>query len=327
MKSSIEIPRILNEIAQAGPQGWPMPSDASTAAALDLCRAWGFPVTTSRGRAFVEREADSLIPAWIEQETPSIAWDRTYVLGFLEVDSTNEQALACARNGAPGGTVICAERQTSGRGRKGRTWLSPAGAGVYCTLVVRPEQPRNRWPMLTHAASLAVAEAIRDVLRETAPARMLAPDLKWPNDVLLSGKKTAGILLETIVPSGGSPAAVVGAGINVRAESVPEGLRKQATCISAEIGAEVPRRRLLVRFLYHFQLCYRLFEQGDHETLLERWKDNSSMWDGVPVRVDDGSREKEAVTCGLTELGALRIRNEDGTEETLLAGDVTVRRV
>jgi BirA family biotin operon repressor/biotin-[acetyl-CoA-carboxylase] ligase len=181
--------------------------------------------------------------------------------------------------------------------------------------------------MLTHVASVAASEAIKDLLHEKVPAKTLAPDLKWPNDVLLSGKKAAGILLETVASEEGSPAAVVGIGMNVHAGSVAGELQKQATCISSEAGVVVPRRRLLTRFLYHFQLCYGLFERGDYRMLLERWKDNSGMWDGVPIMVDDGERERPAVTCGLTDLGALRILNEDGTEETLLAGDVTVRRV
>jgi BirA family biotin operon repressor/biotin-[acetyl-CoA-carboxylase] ligase len=151
-------------------------------------------------------------------------------------------------------------------------------------------------------------------------------DLKWPNDVLLSGKKTAGILLETVVAQDGSRAAVVGIGINVKLGSVPEELRDRATCVSQEAGTGIPRRRLLVRFLYYFQLFYCCFERGEHGELLSRWMERSSMWNGAPIWIDDGGRPRSAVTCGLTELGALRIRNDDGTEETLLAGDVSVRR-
>ncbi len=320
----LRIPEILNEAARAGPEGLPVTDDPAFRTDLELCRRWGFALRCEHGRAVLPFDQDSLIPAWIEQETPAIAWGRLFAIGFLEIGSTNEEALRLADSGAPSGTLICAERQTAGRGRKGRSWISPAGAGIYCTLVIRPGQPPDRWPLLAHTASVAVAEALKDALLECGAVNSPSPDLKWPNDVYLSGKKTAGILIETV--SGKSPAAVVGIGINVREESGPAELYDQATCIDKEAGGEIPRRRLLVHCLHRFQECYGLFERQEHRELLQRWKRLSSMWDGVPVWIDDGSRRRAGITSGLTELGALRIRNEDGTEETLLAADVTVRR-
>ncbi len=320
----LRIPEILNEAARAGPGGVPVTEDPASKADLELCRRWGFALRLEHRRAFLPFDEDSLLPAWIEQETPALAWDRLSVRGFLEIGSTNEEALKQAGSGAPGGTLICAETQTAGRGRKGRSWISPPGAGIYCTLVIRPSQPTDRWPLLAHAASVAVAEGLKDALLECGVERPPSPDLKWPNDVYLSGKKTAGILIETV--SSQTPAAVVGIGINVRQGSIPADLRDQATCISAEAGRDIPRRRILVHCLHHFQVCYSLFERREHDELLRRWKGLSTMWDGVPVWIDDGSRRRAGITSGLTELGALRIRNEDGREETLLAADVTVRR-
>jgi len=326
MSNSIEIPNILNEVARAGQDGHLLSADPDSTATLELCRKWGFPLKFENGRAFLLYDEDALVPEWIENEARVLVWDKINVRGFLETGSTNEEALSQAHRGAAGGTLIYAERQTAGRGRKGRSWISPAGGGIYCTLILRPRQPQRHWPLLTHAASVALAHSLKEILEIYAPAHPITVDLKWPNDVLLSGKKTAGILLETIAVQDESRTAVVGVGINVRQGSVPEALKDQATCLDLEAGAEVPRRRLLVRFLYHLQLCYDLFERGGYRELLERWKSCSSMWNGVPVWIDDSGQRSAAVTCGLTDLGALRIRRTNGMEETLLAGDVSVRR-
>jgi len=220
--------------------------------------------------------------------------------------------------------VIYAEKQTEGRGRKARRWESPPGVGLYFSIVARPSQPVSCWPILNHVAGVALAQAVEDLTAAQAVSRSLEVDLKWPNDLMVSGKKAAGILLETTGGAGNPFGAVVGVGINVGPESFPEALRDRATSLS-EAGVFVPRRRLLVRFLSLFQEGFSLFERGEYGKILEQWKCHSTMWDGVPVWVEDGAGSRPAVTCGLTELGALRIRNEDGSEEALLAADVSVR--
>jgi BirA family transcriptional regulator, biotin operon repressor / biotin---[acetyl-CoA-carboxylase] ligase len=326
MSDSIPIPDILNQVARAGRQGRPLGSNPSSLEMLDLCRRHGFRLTFQDGRAFLPFDKDALVPAWIEQETPAIAWKSTSVRGFLEIGSTNERALELARRGSPDGTLIFAEMQTAGKGRRGRRWSSLPGGGIYCTLIVRPSQPQLFWPLLTHTASVSLVEALKETMEECRVPTVPSLELKWPNDVLLSGKKTAGILLEIVPPGRFAGAVVVGVGVNVRRGSVPEELREQATCVSGETGTEVPRRLLLVRFLYHFQLWYGLFERGERRALLDGWMDRSSMWNGVPVWIEDGCGRRRAMTCGLTDLGALRIRNADGAEETLMAGDVSICR-
>lgn len=325
MHEPLAIPEILNDVARAGTAGLALEGNPARAEALDLCRRHGFSLIIDRGRAFLLYDDDSLVPAWIEQETPAVEWNELAVHGFLEIGSTNDKALKLARGGAPQGTLVCSERQTAGRGRRGRSWSSPQGAGIYSTLIVRPGCPSRFWPLFTHAASVALIEALKDVLGEACAARA-GLDLKWPNDVLLSGKKVAGILLETASAGGQAGAAVVGVGINVGPASVPEDLRERATSVSEVAGVLVPRRLLLVRFLAHFQPCFGLVERGERPELLRRWMDRSSMWSGVPVWIGDGNRRRPAVTCGITELGSLRVLNEDGVEEELLAGDVSVRR-
>jgi BirA family biotin operon repressor/biotin-[acetyl-CoA-carboxylase] ligase len=323
MNTAIPVPKVLNLIADAPPPGLSL-TDPRLAQELEICREWGYAIRVTENHAVLPADPDVLVPVWIEREVPSVAWSRLAVHGFLRIGSTNEEALIHAARGAETGLLIFAEQQTAGRGRKGRRWNSPPGAGLYFTLVVRSRQAQSRWPLLTHVASLALVLALKEF--SAVSGRSLAIDLKWPNDLLLSGKKAAGILLETACSPKGDFAAAVGVGINTGQACVPAELSDVATSVGREAGIPVPRRQLLVCFLRHFQHMLILFESSAHEELLERWKSHSSMWDGVPVRVVEGNSTKLAVTCGLSDIGGLRIRLADGVEETVLAGDVTVRR-
>jgi BirA family transcriptional regulator, biotin operon repressor / biotin---[acetyl-CoA-carboxylase] ligase len=167
---------------------------------------------------------------------------------------------------------------------------------------------------------------LRELSEEGLIPRPLDLDLKWPNDVLLSGKKAAGILLETAGSGGITSAVVVGVGINVNPIRLPEDLGDQATSIGEAAGVAIPRRHLLVRFLYYFQLAYDLFERGESPAILQQWKSFSSMWHDTPVWITGKDGSRPGVTAGLTESGALLVRNPDGTECEILAGDVRIRR-
>jgi BirA family transcriptional regulator, biotin operon repressor / biotin---[acetyl-CoA-carboxylase] ligase len=318
----ISTPEILNDLARAGASGIELTSIAERQSEIDTCREWRFPlVTTPDGRAVLENDPDSLIPALIDAEATERVGHRVAASCFLRLGSTNDEAAARARSGAPQRTVICAEQQTAGRGRKGRRWNSPPRAGLYFSLVVRPAQSLYRWPILTHVAAIALFET----LMCTAVPSDTELDLKWPNDLMLNGRKCAGILLES-AGAPGLPAAIIGVGVNVRHESVPRELLQTATSIEAECGSAVPRRPILVSFLDQFERVYRLFEDGRHGAILDLWKERSSMWNGAEVTVIDGSSSRVGVTCGLTAEGALRVMMAGGSEETILSGDVTVRR-
>jgi BirA family transcriptional regulator, biotin operon repressor / biotin---[acetyl-CoA-carboxylase] ligase len=318
-------PAILIDLGHVGKNGLPLNNELWFCNELELCREWGFQLEFANDRVSLKFDHDQLVPYWIQQETPAIAWDWLRVSGFLSIESTNDEALAMARQGAPSGTLIYAEEQIAGKGRKGRTWFSPAKTGLYFTLLLKPTQPRAFWPLLTHMASVALAETLRDLSEQSVIPRPLDIDIKWPNDVLLSGKKCAGILLET-ASEGDSHAAVIGVGINVHPGSVPESLTAEAACLDDMAHSFVPRRLLLVRFLYHLQLRFLMFERGQHSELLEQWKSMSSMWNGARIWITKGNLRQPAETCGLNEIGALLVRMEDGSCETILAGDVSVRK-
>jgi BirA family biotin operon repressor/biotin-[acetyl-CoA-carboxylase] ligase len=180
--------------------------------------------------------------------------------------------------------------------------------------------------LLTHVASAALARSLRDLAEAGIIPQSLNPELKWPNDVLLCDKKTAGILLETSGTGSSVAGVVVGVGVNVRHTALPAELQDQVTCLSDVAGTDVPRRQVLVRFLLHFQKGYDLFERGEHEKILDEWKSFSHMWNEMPVWIVENAGPRPAITAGLDASGALLVRNPDGTVETILAGDVSVRR-
>ncbi len=324
--STLKHPALLIDLGHVGENGLPFSSEPWFLRELELCKEWGFQVKIAEERVRLDFDHDQLVPYWIQKETPAIAWDWLRVNGFLSIASTNVEALEMARQGAPGGTLIYAEEQTAGKGRMARSWFSPARAGLYFSLILRPRQPRKFWPLLTYVASVALADTLRALSDLKIIRNALNIDLKWPNDVMLSGKKCAGILLETISANGENHAAIVGLGINVRQVSVPESLIGEAASLDAMAQASVPRRQLLVKFLHHFQLTYLLFEQGNHAEVLERWKSMSSMWNGARIWINEGTLRRSAVTCGINEVGALLVRTADGSLETILAGDISVRK-
>jgi len=322
--TGVRVPELLNQLARAGPAGLPLRACQEPARELDMLRQAGIPLMVDCDRCFLVLNDDVMVPELLQREVALTAWKGMPVIGFLETGSTNEEAWALARRGARAGTVIYAEKQTSGKGRLGRTWFSPSGTGIYLSAILRPNRPMEFWPLLSLAASAALVAALVDMGREKSLPQILI-ESKWPNDVLISGKKTAGILVEA-AQSGSDAFAIVGCGINVSAGSIPPGLEDQATAISVEFGIAVPRRYVAARFLSRLQNFCELFEAGENETILEKYKAASSIWKGVPIWVIDGNSRKPAVTCGLSRTGGLRVRMDSGEEETLLAAEVSVRR-
>ena len=317
----IAIPGILDRLAQAGAAGVSLDYPCA-AEELELCQEWGYQFDSKSGRICLPFDRDSLVPYWIKNETSPASWANLSIIGFFETGSTNDEVLQRARGGAPEGLLVFSETQSSGRGRIGRKWVSTAGAGLYFSFLLRPNCQQRRWPLLTQAVSVAMSEALRDLWIHGIVDRELSIDLKWPNDVLLSGKKAAGILLETA----GNEGAVVGIGVNISKRSVPEDLKEQAMSIEDETGCMIPRRWLLVRFLENFGRWYSRFEQGQFTAILDQWKNSSSMWNNTTIWVTEGGMKRAAKTCGLSDTGGLKILTEEGRHEILLAGDVSVRK-
>ncbi len=321
----LQLPSVIDLISSASSGTVPAASlNDAQLRELQTCIEWGLPIETGGGKRIrLVFDEDALVPAWILRDLGPASSGITEISAYLRIGSTNEEALRRARAGAKDGTLVIAEHQTAGRGRQGRKWMSQPRAGLYFSLLLRPRRPIEHWPILTHVASVSLARVLRG-LGEKRLLRSL-PDIKWPNDVLLSGKKTAGILLEVATDSLGGRAAVVGVGVNIRAESIPADLAEAATALDLEARAPIPRRRLLVQFLGNFRELFLTFEQGNSSAIIEEWKATSTMWNGTLVNIVENGRVRAAVTRGLTESGALQIWSEDAGEQTILAGDVSLR--
>jgi len=237
------------------------------------------------------------------------------VHAFDEVDSTNAVAFRLAVEGAEHGELVVAERQSQGRGRRGRSWSSPGGLNLYASFILRPELLPQRAPELTLVAALAVAESLRAA---GAPA-----DIKWPNDLLVEGRKISGILTELSADPDRVQFVVLGVGVNLNARlaDFPPDVQEVATSLLEVTG------RPVARAAFTAGLCRRLEDWLDvhasegFRPVRERWRALSSTL-GQEVLVKAERREIRGVAVDVDEDGALRVRTEEGTEERVLAGDV-----
>jgi BirA family biotin operon repressor/biotin-[acetyl-CoA-carboxylase] ligase len=230
--------------------------------------------------------------------------------------STNDDLLAAARSGAAEGRVIVAEEQTGGRGRRGRAWHSPPGANLYLSVLLRPgSASAAALPPLSLVAGLAVAEAVAELAPE------IAPRLKWPNDVLVGGRKLAGILNEAVDCPGSGLALVVGVGLNVNQEAFPDELREIATSLRLETGRPHVRAPLAAAVLRRLHACLAQVGEEGLAPLLSRWASRSSTL-GRRVRCQDGP---EGVATGLAPDGALLVTDDAGTLHQVGAGLVEER--
>jgi BirA family biotin operon repressor/biotin-[acetyl-CoA-carboxylase] ligase len=236
---------------------------------------------------------------------------------FYKIGSTNTAAMAAAAEGANEGSVFLAEEQTAGRGRGAHTWQSVRSAGIYCSVVLRPALPPSQVLVLALAAGLAVSAAIEEV----HPGMSL--DLKWPNDVLVAGKKVCGILAEMNAEATRVRYIVVGIGINVNQTAFPKELEGEATSLRTVTGSDWSRVELTAALLKSLDREYRLLmAQSDaQQSILRRFSEQSSWVRGKQVRVQENGSTVEGTTEGLDERGFLRIRTLHGLQ-TVLSGTV-----
>jgi BirA family biotin operon repressor/biotin-[acetyl-CoA-carboxylase] ligase len=240
---------------------------------------------------------------------------RGEVLRFASVTSTNTVLRAMAERGAPEGTVVVADEQTAGRGRFGRSWSSPAGAGFYGSFLLRPSVAGPRAQLLTLLAAVAAAEAI-------AGLGLAGVEIKWPNDVLVGGRKVCGILNETGLLGDEVDWVVIGIGVNLDDEAIPPGIRQPATSL-ANAGVEATAAAVTDGLLVSLDGWYARFLAEGARPVLDRWHDLAPMAIGRRVTIDTGAEVFEATTDGLTPAGLLRVFR-DGRRIELSAADVSL---
>ncbi len=234
---------------------------------------------------------------------------RLEVRWHASLPSTMDVASALAHDGAPHGVVIVADQQTSGRGRRGTTWASPAGAGLYLSFIARPATASLGLPVITLAAGVAVLEGIQQ-------ATGLAAHLKWPNDVIVGKRKLAGILAEGIAIGSHDQAVVVGVGVNVLPAAYPPDVAARATSIEGELGRPIDRGVLLSEILIAVSDRLAALERRPGD-ILQAWRAASPNAHGTRVEWDG----KHGMTAGIDDSGALLVKTSGGVER-IIAGEV-----
>jgi BirA family transcriptional regulator, biotin operon repressor / biotin---[acetyl-CoA-carboxylase] ligase len=260
---------------------------------------------------------DLLLPEFLRPLVSGTIFDQ-HLHHFYKIGSTNTAAMAAAADGAPEGSVFLAEEQTAGRGRGANTWQSPRSTGIYCSVVVRPALPPSEVLALSLAAGLAVRAAIQQV------DPRIEPDLKWPNDALIDGKKVCGILTEMNAEATRVRYIVIGVGINVNQANFPKEL--QAASLRLATGSEWSRLELAGALLKSLDREYRqLLENSDaRESILRRFTESSSWVNGKQVRIEENGGAFEGTTEGLDPRGFLQVRTDNGIK-TVLSGTVRER--
>jgi len=233
------------------------------------------------------------------------------------VTSTNSLASQLARDGAADGTVVIAETQTKGRGRLGRSWVSPPHRNLYLSVVLRPPLAAIAAPLLTLVAGLAVAETVREWTSRAA--------IKWPNDVLIDGRKVAGILTELEAAEGQVSFVILGIGVNlnVAAEDFPLELRDRAIGLCMAAGDVIDRTAFTTHLLSRLEERYDQFLREGFAAIRPLWEGLSCL-SGRRVEIDSGGTRHTGVVIGLGADGSLRLRDTAGQEVSIVAGDVTV---
>lgn len=237
-----------------------------------------------------------------------------------ETGSTNEDIKQLAKEGAVSGTLAVADMQTAGRGRRGRVWLSPKGESIYMSLLLRPACMPNQASGLTLVMALAVAEAIEEL--EAGKS-----GIKWPNDIVMNGRKVCGILTEMGLAQNTIDYVVIGVGINVNQSFFEEEIAKTATSIALELGKNIERTELIGRILHYFEQEYAEYEKTWDVTGLADKYNRYLVNQGRQVRVLDPKGEYEGVALGINSQGELLVKRENGEIEEVYAGEVSVRGI
>lgn len=245
------------------------------------------------------------------------------IITLQEVDSTNNEAKRGAGRNETDGTLYIAETQTGGKGRRGRQWSSPAGSGIFMSLLLRPEILPENASMLTIAAAMAVSLAIEGVLK--GKSCMQECRIKWPNDIVVNKKKVCGILTEMSTDADKINYVVIGIGINVNTKEFEEELKSTATSLYLEAGTFIEREDIIEAFAKEFTKCYETFlDTQDLSGLMPEYN-NRLVNAGKQVKIIDANQSYTGTAVGINNRGELLVIKEDGSRTLVSAGEVSVR--
>lgn len=279
----------------------------------------GYQVDAARSRGYRIIDGPDVMTAEEVESLLDTEWAGKPVVYYPETDSTNIRIRHLGAEGAPHGTLAVADRQTAGRGRRGRTWESPGGSCIYMSILLRPDLAPEKAPMLTLVMACGVAEGIMDC----ADVKV---QIKWPNDIIVSGKKLAGILTEMSTQVDYINHVTVGVGINVNVQNFPEEIQTAASLLS-ETGTQTKRAPVIAAVMKHFEENYKIFMQTEDMSGLMKKYSSLLVNQGREVLILEKDAEYKAYAEGINQKGELVVRREDGTVENICAGEVSVRGV
>ena len=280
----------------------------------------GYRIDAAQNRGYLLTDDRELFGQYELESRLDTRWAGHPVTCYDVTASTNLQAKINAENGAGHGALVVADMQTAGRGRRGRTWSSPSGTNVYFSLILKPDITPDMASMLTPVMGLAVAEGIR----RTCGAEAM---IKWPNDIVVDGRKVCGILAEMSVERDFIHYIVIGVGINVGLQEFPGDVAATAGCLQKACGKKVSRAELVANVMRIFEECYDIFmDKGNLSGLLERYE-RLLVNCGREVRILDPKGEFQGIAKGINEQGELLVERADGSLQKVYAGEVSVRGI
>lgn len=239
---------------------------------------------------------------------------------FNEVMSTNTIAKFLSMNGVGNGAVVISEKQTKARGRSGKNWESPLG-GVWLSIILNPNVNHSKIPLITLATGVAVENTLKRIGVKNA-------EIKWPNDILIHGKKVCGILTEAITSFNTIESVIIGVGIdaNISIENFPEELRENMTTLNDEIGEKVDENLLIKLFLEEFEKISEQFINEEYETILKEWRKNSYTIGKIVEVHEPFSKPYDGYVLGISRDGSLVVEKIDGTLEKVISGECIIKK-
>lgn len=287
---------------------------------MDRLKKEGYEIEAVPRKGYRLVESPDVLSAAELESLMDTRWAGKKVVFSKETDSTNIQAKSGGEKGDPHGTLFVTESQNAGRGRRGRSWESPAGESIYMSLLLRPELPPVKAPMLTLVMALAVARAIRE---ETGAEALI----KWPNDIVVDGKKLCGILTEMSTEMTYINYVVIGVGINVNQNQFSEELKERATSLKLEEGRAFRRSAIIASVLEWFETYYEKFRKDGNLAGLQNAYNELLVNRGRQVQILEPENHYEAYASGINDAGELVVTLEDGSVRNIFAGEVSVRGI
>ena len=288
--------------------------------AINQLKEAGYEIEAQQNKGYRLMAAPDLMTEAEIKSLMHTEWVAKEVLHFDTIDSTNTKAQELAEKGYPSGTLVVADKQESGKGRRGRSWVSPSGTGIFMTLMIKPDINPNNASMLTLVAALAVAKAITSVTGEEAL-------IKWPNDIVVNGKKVCGILTEMNAQFDYINHIVVGIGINVHNESFPEEISQMASSLMIEAGGKrFHRAQIIAETMSYFEQYYDTFLKTQDLSALVREYDELLVNRNKSVRVLDPKEPFDGKAMGITPKGELIVDTWE-SRKLVSSGEVSVRGI